>query len=134
MPFGEFIIDYYRKRPYQSAVIDPISGVGGDSEEVIVGSELGAPLFMKLSNTVIMKRRSEKSKPVPLLLRSNTLDSYGERMLFQPWRSVEELHQKQTEEDKERQKQNRLQLFPMAIFPVDEEGSRRRSRGETMSE
>ena len=95
-----------------------------------MGGEGRAPLSMKLSNTVIMKKRSEKSKPVPLLLRSNTLDSYGERLLFQPWRSAEELHQKQTEEDKERQKQNRLQLFPMAIFPGDEE----RSRGETLSE
>ena len=81
---------------------------------------------MKLSNNVIMKKRTEKTKPVPLLLRSNTLDSYGERMLFQPWRNAEELLQPQSEEDKEKQKQNRLELFPMAIFPGGEEGSRRR--------
>ena len=38
-------------------------------------------------------------------------------MLFQPWRSVDELLRRQCEEDKEKQKQNRLELFPMAIFP-----------------
>ena len=120
MLFGQFIIDFYRKQSHQQATIDPVSGVGDDSEEPIVGGELRVPLSMKLTNAVIMKKRSEKPRPVPLLLRSNTLNSYGERMLFQPWRNVEELHQRQSEEDKERQKQNRLQLFPMAIFPRDD--------------
>ena len=78
-----------------------------------------------------MKKRCEKSKPVPLFQRSNTLDSYGERLLFQPWRNLEELLQPQSEDDKEKQKQNRLELFPLAIFPGagGEEGSRRRREG-----
>ena len=133
MPFGHFITDYHRKRPCQPAVIDPVSGVGGESGEMIVGSEVSAPLFIKLSNTVIMKKRSEKSKPVPLLLRSNTLDSYGERMLFQPWRNVGELHQRQSEEEKEKQKQNLLELFPMAIFLAGEESSRSEEQESCLS-
>ena len=47
-------------------------------------------------------------------------------MLFQPWRNVNELLQRQSEEDKEKQIQNRLELFPMAIFPRGVEGSGRR--------
>ena len=74
-----------------------------------------------------MKKRNEKNKPVPLFLRSNTVDGYAERMLFQPWRNVHELLQPQSEEDKEKQRQNRLELFPMAIFPRGEEGSGRRN-------
>ena len=127
MTFGQFIVDYYRKHPRQQAIIDPLSGVGEESEEQIVGGDFRAPLAMKLSNNVIMKKRCETAKPVPLLLRSNTLYRYGERMLFQPWRSAEELLQPQSEEDKVKQKQNRLELFPMAIFPCGEEGIRRRS-------
>ena len=127
MLFGQFIVDYYRKQPRQPAIIDHVSGVGEESEEPIVGGDCRAPLAMKLSNNVIMKKRCETVKPVPLLLRSNTLDRYGERMLFQPWRNDDELLQPQSEEDKEKQRQNRLELFPMAIFPGVEDGSRRRS-------
>ena len=134
MTFGQFIVDYYRMHPRQTAILDSISGVGEESEEPIVGGDFRAPVAMKLSNNVIMKKRSVKSRPVPLLLRSKTLDSYGERMLFQPWRDVNELIQPQSEEDKEKQKQTRLQLFPMAIFPEDEEESGRRSRVETLLE
>ena len=126
MTFAQFVIDYYRKRACQQANTDPVSGIGEESEEPIVGGELGAPMSMKLSNNVVMKKRTEKTRPVPLFLRSNTVDGYAERMLFQPWRNAEELLQPQSEEDKEKQRQNRLELFPMAIFRGGEEGSGRR--------
>ena len=118
MTFAEFVISYYRKTPRQQAIVDPQSGVGEESGELVVGGgNLRAPLSMKLSNNVIMKRRLDKSRPVPLLLQYNTLDSYGERMLFLPWRNFEELIEGQEEEDKEQQRQNRLKIFPMSIFP-----------------
>ena len=118
MTFAEFVITYYRKTSRQEAVIEPHSGVGEDSGELVVGGgNLRAPTSMKLSNNIIMKRRSDKSRLVPLLLQCNTLDNYGERMLFQPWRNFEELVEGQEEEDKEQQKQNRLKIFPMSIFP-----------------
>ena len=43
MTFGQFIMDYYKKHPRQPAIIDPVSGVGADSGELIVGGELRAP-------------------------------------------------------------------------------------------
>ena len=70
-----------------------------------------------------MKKRCEKRKPVPLLL--GPLDSYGERLLFKPWKTPEELLERPTEEDKEKMKKNRLELFPMGIFPEGEGSSRR---------
>ena len=121
MTFAQFVTSYYRKTPRQEAIIDPQTGVGQESEELIVGGgELRAPSFMKLSNTVIMKKRSERSRPVPVLQHYNTLSSYGERMLFQPWRSFEELAEGQSDQDKEIQQQNRLLMFPMSIFPKDQ--------------
>ena len=100
MTFAQFVIDYYRKKPRQQAIIDPESGVGEESDTLVVGGgELRAPLFMKLSNTIIMKKRSEKTRPIPVLLQLNTVNSYGERVLFQPWRSFEELVEGQSDED-----------------------------------
>ena len=121
MTFVQFVIDYYRKKPRQQAIIDPETGVGEESDtQVVGGGELRAPLFMKLSNTIIMKKRSEKTRPIPVLRHLNTANSYGKRMLFQPWRSFEELVEGQSDEDKERQQRNRLTLFPMSIFPKSE--------------
>ena len=120
MTFAEFVISYYRKTARQRTVIDRQSGVGessGELVQVVGGGNLCAPISMKLRNNIILKRRSDKSKVVPLLLHCNTLDNYGERMLFQPWRNFEELLERQEEEDKEQQKQNRLKIFPMCFFP-----------------
>ena len=117
MTFAQFVIDYYKKQAHQQAVINPESGVGDESEDLIVGTQLRAPVCIQLSNNVILRKRKGQPKPVPLFLRSNTLSSFGERLLFLPWSSSEELHQRLSEGDKEKLKQNRLQLFPMAIFP-----------------
>ena len=107
-----------RKKSNQNVIIDPITGVGADSEDFIVGGDIKVPLSMRLATGVIMRRRSEKPKPVPLLLRSNCLDSYGERLLFGTWRSLGDLHEPQSETEKERLRHCRLQLFPFGVFPV----------------
>ena len=118
MTFAQFIISYYRKQKRQQAIIDPETGVGEDSVEPIVGGEdVRAPLFMSLSNNIIMKKRSDSSEAVPLLLNQNAIDSYGERMMFQPWGAIQELDEDQSIEDKRKQKENRLNLFPLSIFP-----------------
>ena len=117
MPFGQFLVEFYRKKSNQEVTVDPISGVGADSDDFIVGGETKVPVSMKLSNGVLMKKRSEKPKPVPLLMRNNSLDSYGERLLFGTWRSLGDLHQPQSEAERERLRQNRLKLFPFAVFP-----------------
>ena len=116
MTMAQFVTQYYKKRREQSAVIDPNTDIGQESNEPIVGGDTRAPKFLKLSNKIIMKKRSDRSKPIPLLLPFNTLDDYGHRMLFQPWRTAAELLIASTEEEKLQQKQNRLALFPMSIF------------------
>ena len=84
------------------------------------GEDVRAPLFMTLSNNIIMKKRSDSSEAVPLLLNHNALNSYGERMLFQPWGAFQELDGEQSIEDKKKQHENRLNLFPLSIFPESE--------------
>ena len=116
MILAQFATQYYKKRREQKAVMDPNTDIGQESNEPIVGGDTGAPMFMKLSNKIIMKKRSDKSKPIPLLLPFNTLSDYSQRLLFQPWRLAAELYAESTDEDKVQQKQNRLALFPRSIF------------------
>ena len=116
MTLAQFATRYYKKQHGQKAVINPQTDIGPESNEPIVGGEAGAPTFVKLSNKIIMKKRSERSKPIPLLLPSNTLDAYGQHLLFQPWRTEAELNVESTEEEKVQQKQNRIALFPRSVF------------------
>ena len=90
--------------------------IGQESNETIVGGETCAPTSMKLSNKIIMKKRSDRSKPISLLLPLNTLDDYGQCLLFQPWRTAAELIIESTEEGKVKQKPNQLPLFQIRIF------------------
>ena len=118
LSFAQFAVSYYRKKAEQQVTLDPDTGVGKDSEEPIVGGgDLRAPLSMSLSNNIVMKKRSDRSNAILLLLNYNALDSYGERMMFQPWRTLQELVDDQSFEDKQMQRYNSLQLFPMGIFP-----------------
>ena len=119
MTFAEFATEYYIDRWGNHAIIDPETGLGGESEDVIVGGQTFSPIYMQLTNRKVVKRRTrgDKAKPVPILLHTNTLDDYGERILFKPWRSKEELLNEASEEEKSRCKQIRLQLFPMGVFP-----------------
>ena len=117
MTFAQFSILYYKLRAEQKAIVYPETDIGEESNVPIVGGESGAPLFMKLANGIILKKREEKNLPVPMLLPSNTLDKYGERMLFTPWRTLEELLREDTEEEDQQIKENRLALFPMSKFP-----------------
>ena len=119
MRFAQFATEYYVDFKGGRAIVDPETGLGGESEDRIVGGEGYAPLYMQLTNRKIMKKRTRADKlmAVPLLMPHNTLGNYGERILFKPWRSKEELLNELSEEDKLRCKQVRLQLFPMGVFP-----------------
>ena len=123
--YAQFATSYYRLKPYQKAVIDPESDIGALTDEPIIGGEGRAPMYLRLSNKIMMKKRIEKPRPVPLLLSSCGLDEYGERMLFQPWRNLSELTEEATVEDRELQHENRLTLFPESIFPRPDNSSRR---------
>ena len=118
MTFAQFVINYYRLKPNQKAVIDPQSDVGEDSNIPIIGGEGRCPLYMRLSNKIIMKMREDNSKVVPLMLESRSLDLHAERLLFGSWRRSEELSNDVSEEDKIVLNQNRLALFPTSCFPM----------------
>ena len=115
-PFVQFAISYYKLKPGAKATVDPHTDVGPDSGEPIIGGEGRMPLYVKLSNKVILKKRTEQPTPVPLLLGSNSLDAYGEKMLFQHWRQLDELSMESTEAEKILQSQVRLALFPTSTF------------------
>ena len=117
MMLAHFVVSYYRKHSDQKALLDPQSDIGPESDESIIGGDSRAPLFMKLSNNIIMKKRTDRSRPVPLLLMSNSVDPYEQRMLFQSWRNLDEVFGEVTEAELLQQKQNQLALFPMSIFP-----------------
>ena len=119
MRFAQFVTEYYIDKKVNRAIIDQESGIGGDSEDTIVGGEGNAPIFMQLKNRKIMKKRTraDKLKVVPLLMNSGTLDEYGEAIMFKPWRRKEELLNGLSEEEKLRCRQVKLQLFPFGVFP-----------------
>ena len=117
MTFAQFLISYYRKDPRQQTIIDPHTGVGCETEDPIIGADGKLPTSMRLSNGIIMKKRSDPSKHVPLLLQCKEINDYGRRLMFKPWRQLDELVEYQSDEDKRKQQQNCLALFPLAIFP-----------------
>ena len=122
MTLAQFAVQYYKKHHTQKAVIDPISGLGEESTDPVVGSDEMAPKAMQLNNMIIMKRRT-RDLPVPLLMFTDALDNYGEQVLFQPWCAQEELTNVRTEEEGRERIRRQLELFPMAVFKREEDAS-----------
>ena len=116
MTLAQFAVCYYKLKPHRKSIIDPQSDLGPESEESIVGGPLRVPLYVRLSNNIKMKKRTEGARPVPLMLKSDTLDPYGERLLFKCWRNFEELDDEVSEAELTQQTRIRLSLFPMSIF------------------
>ena len=116
MTLAQFAVCYYKLQPHQKSIIDPQSNLGPESEESIAGGSLRVPLYVRLSNNIKMKKRTEGKRPVPLMLKSDTQDPYGERLLFKCWRNCEELDDEVTEAEVTQQTKIRLSLFPMSIF------------------
>lgn len=90
----------------------PQSDIGFASNETIIGRTSRVPLYIKLTNGIKMKKRTAISRPIPLLLFSNSLDPYEDRILFNPWRNIEDVNEEGTEEDRVQQRQNRLTKEP----------------------
>ena len=116
MTFAQFVINYYRLQVHQKSLLQPQSDIGLESSEPVIGGNTRVPLFLKLANNIIMKKRSDTSRPVPLLLFSNGFDSYQARILFKPWRNLEEVATEGSEEESAQLRQNQLSLFPMSVF------------------
>ena len=119
MIFAQYVINYYKLKPNQKAVIDPQTDIGGESDELIIGGEGRCPMFMRLSNKMIVKKRSDKSLPLIPLLLNSSLDNHSEKMLFLPWRNFDDLVNDATDEEKLTMAENRLAIFPTSCFPKE---------------
>ena len=65
-----------------------------------------------------MKRRETKSI---LMFQSNdSTDGYLSELLWSKWTKLEEVTGEQDEEETREQKQIRLDVFPLSVFPVHE--------------
>ena len=119
MTFAQYSINYYKLQSGRKAVIDPNTDIGEDSDEPIIGGDGMCPVSMRLSNKVIVKKSGDKSKPVPLLINSNSLDAYSKRLLFLAWRNLDDLVNDATDEQKLLMEENRLAIFPTSCFPTE---------------
>ena len=124
MPLGQFAAEYailHRTWDgYERALnsVNPDTCLGPESTCKIAGSELYAPHCFKLSNQKIMKRRETKSI---LMFQSNdSTDGYLSELLWSKWTKLEEVTGEQDEEETQEQKQTRLDVFPLSVFPVHE--------------
>ena len=124
MPLGQFAAEYailHRTWDgYERALnsVNPDTRLGPESTCKIAGSELYAPHCFKLSNQKIMRRREKKS--ILLLQNTNSTQGYLSQLLWSRWTKLEEVTGEQDEEETQEQKQNRLEVYPMSVFPEHE--------------
>ena len=69
-----------------------------------------------LKNGKVMKRRQD-GIAVPNLLFFGCSSSYGNQMMYTPWRQLEDITGDQEEDETPRQKDIRLEIFPCSLFP-----------------
>ena len=107
-----------REEAYERTVgeIDPLSNVGPDSPDFIAGDHNRmAPSSMRLRNGKIMVKR-EGVNAVLHLLYSGAGNRYANMLLLEPWRELEAIRCVQGELESGRQRQRRLDVFPMSEF------------------
>ena len=125
MPLAQLACKYRVLKPsqdrkaYERAVgeIDPLTNVGPESSTTIAGTINWAPTSIKLSNGMIMVKRSAAGA-VPHLLFSGALDRYSNTLLFSPWRELESIHVDQEDIETAAQRKIRLELFPLSVFQI----------------
>ena len=97
--------------------IDDVTKVGPDSDQRIAGTpEVAAPHTILLANGKIMKRRSN-GIAVPLILPSGYVGKLGSQLMWTPWRFLENVTGDQEDQETEVQRQIRLEVFPLSVFP-----------------
>ena len=98
--------------------IDDETGLGPDSNSLVVGTERTmAPWAMMLKNGKILIRRSQETRAAINLLHHGTNSNYSNCLLWSPWQHLEDIATIQDEEETEAQKETRLSIFPMSVFP-----------------
>ena len=123
MPLGQLASEYRKIQAgghgLESAreKIDPETGVGPASMSPVVGTEdQMAPICMQLTNGTVMQQRSGP-KAVLHLLYSDAPGKHGNQLLWSPWRYLEDVGEDQQEEETDLQKNRRLAVFPMSVYP-----------------
>ena len=102
--------------------IDERTGLGLPSSSLVAGTEQTvAPQAMMMGNGRIMVKRSQESKAAIHLLHHGTTSKYANCLLWSPWQILEDISTNQEEEETDAQKNTRLSIFPMSVFPCVEE-------------
>ena len=129
MALGEFASQYRLLKPsghgYEKAKssINEETLIGPLTDTLVAGtSNIAAPDTMMLTNGKIMKRRQDV-EAVPILLFSGCSSEFGNQLMWSPWRQLEEVTGIQDEQETEQQKEIRLQIFPLSVFPSVEQES-----------
>ena len=55
---------------------------------------------------------------VPLILPSGSIGKLGNQLMWTPWRFLENVTGDQDDEETDVQRQNRLEVFPLSVFPA----------------
>ena len=129
MVLGELASKYRILKPsghgYEKAKsgINEETLIGPLTDQLVAGtSNVAAPETMMLKNGKIMKRRQDV-EAVPILLFSGCSSEFGNELMWTSWRKLEEVTGIQERQETERQKNTRLQVFPLSVFPSVEESS-----------
>ena len=129
MVLGEFASQYRLLKQsghgYEKAKssINAETLIGPPTDELVAGtSNIAAPYTMMLTNGKIMKRRQDV-EAVPILLFSGCSSEHANQLMWSPWRTLEEVTGIQEQEETENQKNIRLEIFPLSVFPSVEEDS-----------
>ena len=102
--------------------IDDQTGLGPDSTSLVAGTERTlAPQAMMMKNGRVMLRRSQETRAVINLLHHGTTSAYTNFLLWSTWQRLEEIGTTQDEEETPAQKETRLSIYPMSMFPFLEE-------------
>ena len=125
MSYAQFACDYRKLKgqqlvSYKKKLEELGNGpMGPESDKLIAGSHMKAPLFMELTDSSIMKMHSKATwQDKRVIIRKpsqdQSLDSKTKVMLYCPWRRMErDLTQEKVESsDKQACDIRRLQLFP----------------------
>ena len=127
MRFGQLASEYRlppnpREAESVRGKIDEHTGLGPDSTSLVAGTErTWAPKAMMMKNGRIMIRRSQETKAVINLLHHGTSSKYANCFLWSTWQHLEDIATVQNEEETAAQKETRLSIYPMSVFPFLEE-------------
>ena len=107
--------------PSPRNIIDDQTRLGPPSQCLVAGTEgTVAPQAMMMENGRIMAKRSQDSKAAIYLLNHGTTSNYANCLLWSTWTYLEDVVTSQDDEETEDQKETRLSVYPMSVFPCVE--------------